>query len=195
MWDERYSADEYAYGKEPNAFLRQHAKLIPAGQVLCLADGEGRNSVYLAQQGYQAVAIDSSSTGLKKAHKLAAERNVEIETRHADLAEFDLGKDQWDGIVSIFCHLSPEIRQALHRQVVQSLKPGAYLILEAYTPEQLDFKTGGPAVAEMTMTSQDLNEELRGLEFISLIELKREVHEGSFHDGMGAVVQLIARKP
>ena len=78
MWDERYSADEYAYGKEPNDFLRQHARLIPAGKVLCLADGEGRNSVYLAQQGYQVVAIDSSSTGLKKAHKLAAERNVEI---------------------------------------------------------------------------------------------------------------------
>ena len=127
--------------------------------------------------------------------KLAAERNVEIETRHADLAEFDLGKNQWDGIVSIFCHLPPEIRQALHQQVVQSLKPGAYLILEAYTPEQLDFKTGGPAVAEMTMTSQNLSEELRGLEFISLNELKREVHEGSFHNGMGAVVQLIARKP
>ena len=195
MWDERYSANEYAYGKEPNDFLRQHARLIPAGQVLCLADGEGRNSVYLAQQGYQVVAIDSSSTGLKKAHKLAAERNVEIETRHADLAEFNLGKDQWDGIVSIFCHLPPEIRQALHRQVVQSLKPGAYLILEAYTPEQLDFKTGGPAVAEMTMTSQNLNEELRGLEFISLNELRREVHEGSFHNGIGAVVQLIARKP
>ena len=97
--------------------------------------------------------------------------------------------------MSIFCHLPPEIRQALHRQVVQSLKPGAYLILEAYTPEQLDFKTGGPAVAEMTMTSQNLNEELRGLEFISLNELRREVHEGSFHNGIGAVVQLIARKP
>lgn len=195
MWDERYSADEYAYGKEPNDFLREHARLLPMGRVMCLAEGEGRNAVYLAEQGYQVVAVDSSSAGLKKAGQLAAERDVKIETHHIDLEFFDLGHEQWDGIVSIFCHLPPTLRQKVHAQVVQGLKPGGVLLLEAYTPRQLEFKTGGPAVAEMTMTRDSLIQELEGLDIIELDELDREVHEGPYHNGMGAVVQLIARKP
>lgn len=195
MWDERYSNDEYAYGKEPNDFLRKHAGIFPTGHILCLAEGEGRNAVYLAEQGYQVTAVDSSIVGLKKALKLADERGVTIETHHADLENFDLGYDQWDGIVSIFCHLPPTLRRIIHSKVISSLKSGAFVLLEAYTPKQLEFKTGGPPVAELTMNSITLKSELRGLEFIQIDELEREIHEGQFHDGMGAVVQLIARKP
>ena len=194
MWDERYSADEYAYGKEPNDFLREHASLLPAGRVLCLAEGEGRNAVYLAQLGYQVVAVDSSSAGLKKAQRLADECEVTIETLQADLDSFDFGQEQWQGIVSIFCHLPPATRRKVHSQVLTGLKSGGILLLEAYTPRQLEFKTGGPAVAEMTMTADSLSSELKGMDFLELNELDREVHEGIYHHGTGAVVQLIARK-
>jgi len=195
MWDERYSSDEYAYGKEPNDFLRNHAGIIPAGRVLCLAEGEGRNAVYLAEQGYQVTAVDSSIVGLKKARKLAEERGVEIEIQHADLKDFDLGHDQWDGIISIFCHLPPPLRRIIHSKLVSALKSGAFVLLEAYTPKQLEYKTGGPPVAEMTMDSATLKAEFSGLEFIELNELEREIHEGQFHHGMGAVIQMIAYKP
>ncbi|MFW2374332.1 MAG: SAM-dependent methyltransferase [Gammaproteobacteria bacterium] len=195
MWDERYSTDEYAYGKEPNDFLRKHAGIIPSGRVLCLAEGEGRNAVYLAGQGYQVTAVDSSLVGLKKAQKLADERGVKIETHHADLEDFDFGLDRWSGIVSIFCHLPAPLRRTVHSKVVSSLRSGAFVLLEAYTPKQLEYKTGGPPVAEITMDSASLKSELEGLEFIELNEIEREIHEGQLHNGMGAVVQLIAHKP
>ena len=195
MWDERYNSDEYAYGKEANDFLKQHIGDLPNGRILCLAEGEGRNAVFLAQQGFQVVAIDSSRVGLKKARQLAAERAVEIETVHADLEFFDPGHEQWDGIISIFCHLPPDLRQKLHAQIVTALKPGGILLVEAYSPRQLEFKTGGPPDAALTMNIDSLTQELGGLEIIKLIELDREIHEGQYHNGMGAVVQMVARKP
>ena len=102
MWDQRYSADEYIYGKDPNEFLAKAVDNIPKGKVLCLAEGEGRNAVFLAQHGYEVVAVDSSSVGLEKANKLAQERGVTIQTIVTDLAHFDIEPDSWDGVVSIF---------------------------------------------------------------------------------------------
>lgn len=164
------------------------------GNILCLAEGEGRNAVFLARQGYSVTAVDASSAGLKKAQKLAEENGVQVELIHQDLADFDLGSEQWDGMVSIFCHLPPLIRRNLHRKLVAGLKNNGVLLLEAYTPEQLLHGTGGPATAEMTMTAELLSEELAGLNFSRLDELEREVVEGTHHTGMGAVVQAIASK-
>lgn len=195
MWDERYSAEEYVYGKDPNTFLANAAGNIPKGKVLCLAEGEGRNAVYLAEQGYEVVAVDSSSIGLDKARKLAKERGVDIETVVADLAHFDITPQSWDGIVSIFAHVPPQVRKALHKKVVQGLRPGGVLILEAYRPDQLKYKTGGPPVEEFMMTLQGLEEELAGLKFEYGVELDRDVVEGQFHTGKGAVVQIIGIKP
>jgi len=194
MWDERYSADDYAYGTKPNDFLRSVVDKIPSGRVLCLAEGEGRNSVFLAEQGYDVVAVDSSSVGLTKAKKLASSRGVTITTECKDLTEYTIPKESFDGIVSIFCHLPPTVRKSLHQKVVDGLKPGGVMILEAYTPEQLIYKTGGPPVEEMTMTLSGLKQELSGLKFIHEKELIREVVEGKFHTGTGAVVQVIAAK-
>ncbi len=194
MWDERYSDEEYAYGKKPNDFLVEAAHHIPKGRVLCLAEGEGRNAVYLARQGYQVVAVDSSSVGMRKADALAKEHDVEIETVIADLADFDIGTNAWDGIVSIFCHLPPAIRHTLHEKLVAGLRPGGVLVLEAYTPEQLKFKTGGPADAQLTMNLDSLRQELTGLDFEHALEIERDIHEGLYHNGRGAVVQLVARK-
>jgi len=195
MWDERYSQEEYVYGTEPNDFLRQHVDAIRKGRVLSLCEGEGRNAVFLATKGYTVTGVDSSSIGLSKAQKLATARGVSITTELADMADFSIAQNTWDGVVSIFCHIPPAMRAELHRQVVAGLKPGGVLVLEAYTPDQLALGTGGPKVKEMTMTAEDLRRELEGLEFDLVQELERDVTEGIFHTGKGAVVQLIARKP
>jgi len=197
MWDERFSQPGYAYGTEPNKFLAEMAGEIPAGQVLSLAEGEGRNSVYLAGLGYEVVGVDSSSVGLEKAHMLAAERGVEIETILADLADpaaFKIEPASWEGIVSIFCHLPVELRRRIHRQVVGGLRPGGVFLLEAYTPRQLDYGTGGPRTLDRLMTLEELRAELQGLDFAHAQELEREIHEGSLHHGPGHVVQVVARK-
>jgi SAM-dependent methyltransferase len=194
LWDQRYNREDYVYGTEPNDFLRQHVTSLPAGRVLCLAEGEGRNAVFLAQQGFQVTAVDASSVGLQKAQRLARQRGVDIETVHADLANFVIEPQRWDAIVSIFCHVSPSIREMLHRQVVMGLREGGVLLLEAYTPKQIEYGTGGPPVPELTMQLSDLKQELAGLQFDHGVELDREVVEGEFHTGIGAVVQVLAIK-
>jgi SAM-dependent methyltransferase len=195
MWDERYAGDGYVYGTKPNDYLKAHAELFASGaRILCRAEGEGRNAVYLAEQGLDVMAVDASAVGLAKAQRLAKERGVSIETHQVDLADMDLGQQQWDGIVSIFCHLPPEVRQALHQRVYNALKPGGLFVLEAYRPEQLLFKTGGPPRAEWMMTADQLQQELAPLQFEQLQEMDRLVHEGHGHFGLGAVVQALCIK-
>jgi len=159
--------------------------------VLCLADGEGRNSVYLASLGYDVTAVDNSLVGLEKAQKLAKVKGVSINTVHADLADYDLGIQKWDAIVSIFCHVPPFIRLDLHSKIYPALTNGGVLLLEAYTPKQLEFKTGGPPVAALTMQSEQLSAELRPLKLKLNHEIVRDVIEGKGHHGQGAVVQVI----
>lgn len=194
MWDERYDTEEFVYGREPNAFLAGVSGMMPPGDVLCLAEGEGRNAVFLAKRGHRVLAVDSSAVGLAKAARLAEESGVRIETVTADLADFVIEPGRWDAIVSIFCHLPPDIRLPLHRQVVKGLRPGGLFVLEGYTPAQLALGTGGPPSAELMMTLAELREELAGLEFLQAGELERDVVEGRLHTGRGAVVQIVARK-
>lgn len=195
MWDQRYDTEEYVYGTEPNTFLAAHCQTIPRGAVLCLAAGEGRNAVHLARQGYEVTAVDRSPVGLRKARRLALEAGVPLETVSADLAEYPFELDSLSGVTSIFCHLPPELRRGVHAQVVEALRPGGVLILEAYTPDQLGRGTGGPPDASLMMCLADLRQELSGLVFEHAEELEREVVEGRFHSGMAAVVQVVARKP
>ena len=195
MWDEKYSAEHYVYGKEPNSFLADHAVELPPGDVLCLAEGEGRNAVYLAGLGFTVTAVDSSQVGMDKAQRLAAEKGVEIQAVCADLADYDLGADRWDAIVSIFGHLPPVVRQKVFGALHLALKPGGVLLLEAYTPEQLGHGTGGPKSADLLLDAATLRAEIPGLDFLHLEELEREVVEGTGHTGLASVVQLIGRKP
>lgn len=195
VWDERYSSDEFVYGTSPNAFLVSVIDRLPRGRVLCLAEGEGRNAVYLAQCGCEVLAVDASRVGLEKAGRLARERGVHIDTLVADLADFDIEPQRWDAVVSIFCHLQPQVRKALHRRVVGGLRRGRILALEAYRPEQIHYGTGGPAAADMMASLAELSEELQGLEFEHAAELDRDVTEGRYHTGKGAVVQVLAVKP
>lgn len=194
MWDARYDTDEYVYGTQPNDFLVEHFISLPKGRVLCLAEGEGRNAVFLARQGYEVTAVDASKVGLNKAQKLAEKNRVTIDVVHADLADFDLGENQWDGVVSIFCHLPSEIRQRVHRQIPRALRLDGMFLLEAYTPDQLIFGTGGPSDRDLLVTADDLQAELDALQFNHLEQVQREVVEGSFHTGRAAVVQAVAIK-
>lgn len=193
MWNERYSRPGFLYGTEPNEFLLSEAHRIPPGRVLSLGEGEGRNAVYLAELGYDVLAIDSSAVGLEKARWLAGERGVRIQTLVADLADLEIERRAWDGIVSIFCHLPPSVRRLVHRQVVRGLRPGGVLILEAYTPNQLAYGTGGPPTTELLVSLADLREELAGLEMLVGREIERDVMEGTHHTGRGHVVQVVAR--
>lgn len=195
MWDDRYNTDAFVYGTQPNEFLVEAADTIPKGHVLCLAEGEGRNAVYLAGLGYEVVAVDASAVGLEKAQVLATDREVNLHVEVADLNEYEIKPESWEGIVSIFCHLPSEQRPALHKKVIEGLKPGGVFILEAYTPAQLEHGTGGPPTADMMPTLAELKEAFARLDFKHAKELEREIHEGELHKGLGAVVQLIARKP
>lgn len=195
MWDDRYDTNEYVYGKEPNDFIVTAFEDIPAGRVLGLGAGEGRNEIYLARQGHEVVGVDSSAVGLKKARALALENSVTIETIHADLSDFEIEPESFDAITCIFCHLPPPIRKQLLRRVARGLRPGGYFILEAFTPRQLAYTTGGPKDPELLIELDDLKQELAGLEFRHAIELVREFKEGLYHQGSGSVVQMIAVKP
>ena len=195
MWDERYSEPGFAYGSEPNDFLVSVAGRIPAGPVLCLAEGEGRNGVFLATRGHTVTAVDASAVGLEKAAELARERGVTLTTRVSDLADYVIEPGAWAGIVRIWCHLPAPLREQVHRAVVAGLRPGGVLVLEAYTPRQLAFGTGGPKATELLYTLELLQRDLDGLEWLHAVELERDVHEGKYHTGASAVVQVLGRKP
>jgi SAM-dependent methyltransferase len=195
MWEQRYGAETYHYGTEPNDFLRGSEHRIPHGRVLCLAEGEGRNAVFLARTGREVHSVDLTQAGITKTLRLAAKHDVIVHASVADLADHDLGVEAWDGIVSIFAHMPPDVRRDLHARVVSALRPGGVLVLEAYTPDQIGRGTGGPAVPDMTMTLDGLLRELAGLDVVHGAELVRDVVEGAGHTGPGAVVQVIARKP
>ncbi len=194
MWDERYSAQHYIYGTTPNRFLEDNVKFIPPGKVLSLAEGEGRNAVFLAKRGYFVTAVDASVVGLQKAKKLAKNNNVNIEFIHADLDQYDIGKNKWDAIISIFCPLPSLLRQKVHKGIVAGLKKNGVLLLEAYTPDQLKHGTGGGTSADLMMTKESLSFEFGDFKFMHLQEVEREIIEGTHHTGIGAVVQVIASK-
>lgn len=165
QWDERYAADEFYYGTEPNDFLRDQAgRIRSGGRVLCIAEGEGRNAVYLAGLGYAVTAMDQSQVGLARARSLANRRGVSIDVAVGDLSAWDFA-------------------------------PRGVLILEAYTPRQLEFGTGGPPTAELMPTLAELRQHLSGLEFVIAEEREREVREGRGHHGHSAVVQIVAQRP
>jgi SAM-dependent methyltransferase len=196
MWDQRYAEPGFAYGTEPNDFLREVASQLPPGsEVLCLAEGEGRNAVFLAAAGHRVHAVDQSAVGLAKAAELARARGTTITTEVADLADYALGAARWTAIVSIWAHVPAALRQQLHAALLPALRPGGLFILEAYTPKQLEFRTGGPPTAALMMELASLRSELAGLELLVAREVERDVQEGAYHAGRSATVQVLARRP
>ena len=194
QWNQRYAIDDYIYGTSANDFLVSVADRLPVGKVLCVAEGEGRNATFLASLGHDVTAVDISSVALAKARRLADKEGLEIKTEVVDLADYEFGTEQWDAVVSIFCHLQPAVRQRVHEAVVASLRTGGLFVLEAYTPRQLDLGTGGPPTAELMITLETLERELAGLDFVIGRNAERVVSEGCMHTGLSAVVQVVAVK-
>jgi SAM-dependent methyltransferase len=196
MWDQRYAEPGFAFGENPNDFLVEVAERLPRdGPVLCLAEGEGRNAVWLAERGHQVVAVDASAVGLSKARDLATRRGVKIETIVADLREHVIERAAFAAVVSIFAHLPPDLRSVVHRKAATGLRPGGVFVLEAFRPEQLDYGTGGPPTRALLYTLDDLRADLFGLRLDVAREVVRPIHEGRYHNGQSAVVQILAERP
>lgn len=197
FWDQRYghAGGDYVFGTAPNDFLAAVAGRIPAGPVLCLAEGEGRNAVFLAKRGHAVTALDQSAIGLAKATALAGRNGVGLTTVVADLAGYAIEPGAWAGIVAIFMHLPPDLRARVLTQAAAGLQPGGVFILESYTPAQLAFGTGGPRDVTLLPTLAGLRPLLPGLTLKHAQELERDIHEGGGHTGRSAVVQVLARRP
>ncbi len=195
MWDERFSEPAYAYGTEPNDFLREVAPRIPRGRVLCLAEGQGRNAVYLASLGHDVTAMDLSAVGLARARELAAAKGVRIATVQADLADFVIEPGAWQGIVAIFMHLPPDLRARVLRAAATGLAPGGAFVQETYGPAQPRYGTGGPREPDRLASLAEMQALLPGLEFAVAREVERDVVEGPHHTGRSATVQLLGIRP
>ena len=194
FWDQRFRESGYAYGTEPNDFLRASVAKLPPGDALCLAEGGGRNAVHLALKGHRVTAQDLSPVGLEKAQELAQDQGVNLTCVRGDLREFKPEPESVDLVVAIWMHLEPELRALVHQRAVRALRPGGHLILEAYTPEQLRHGTGGPPNPELLITAQQLQNELQGLTWLELQETERRIEEGPLHQGQSAVVQAFGQK-
>lgn len=196
-WNERFATEDFVFGTEPNEWLRAHAsQLAPGGRVLCVADGEGRNSVWLAGQGFQVEAFDIAEAGVAKARTLAAERGVQVTCHVAGVDDFAWTQAAYDAVVAIFVQFAdPPLRERMFARIVDSLKPGGLLLLQGYTPGQLEHRTGGPGKLEHLYTEPLLREAFAGLQILELREYEAELAEGHGHRGRSALIGLVARKP
>ena len=197
IWDQHFSAaGGYKYGEQPNAFLVQQAARLPLGaRILLPGDGEGRNGVWLAEQGHQVTSVDGSSKGLARAQDLARRRGVTLDTVHADLADWSPEPVGFEAVVSIYLHLPPSLRPAVHRKLVQTLHPGGLLILEAFHPDQLPLASGGPKDAAMLYTLPMLRDDFGpGLQELLAEETGTVLDEGPGHHGPARVTRWVGRK-
>lgn len=197
MWDKKYDTEEYVYGTEPSRFLRANTKFLNTGDnVLAVADGEGRNSVFLAEQRMNVTAMDSSSIGIEKAQKLAKARNVEVKFQLADLGDYDWDAVQFDVVAAIFIQFAnPVFRAEIFDGIERALKQGGVLMLHGYTPKQIEFGTGGPPVAELLYTRDMLADRFADWEILRLEDYEAELQEGTGHAGRSALIDLIAKRP
>ena len=197
FWDGHYAAEDYIFGTEPNVFLSSQRHLLKPGQVaLAVADGEGRNGVWLAQQGLDVTSIDISPMGVAKAKKLAEEKGVNIDFQIADALAWNWPKSKYDVIAAIFIQFaSPEQRTRLFSHIKDALKPGGLLILQGYTPKQLEYGTGGPSQGENMYTEPLLRDAFSDMDIMHLREHEEFIAEGTKHYGMSALIDMVARKP
>lgn len=195
-WETRYAAPGYHFGTAPNAFLKSKAHLLKPGQsALSIADGEGRNSVFLAECGLKVRAFDFSPTALGKARQLAKDRGVAVSYEQADLETWDWPVAAFDVVVAIFFQFcGPEVRARTFANIKRALKPGGLLLMEGYRVEQLKYKTGGPSKAEQLYSRALLEDSFSDFSSLEIEEYDREVQEGTAHGGMSALIDLVGHK-
>lgn len=196
MWDQRYDTSDYVYGTRPSRFFEHNESYLKAGDhALAVADGEGRNSVYLAQKGLRVTAMDSSAVGLGKARRLAAERGVDVDFQHADLRNWDWDATQYDLVAAAFIQFAdPAFRAEIFNGMERALKPGGLLMLHGYTPKQIEYGTGGPGSPELLYTRDMLADRFADWDILRLEDYEAELQEGAGHSGRSALIDLIARR-
>lgn len=194
FWDERYSSDDFVYGKEPNEFFKSEIDKLPPGNLLLPSEGEGRNAVYAAKLKWTVDAFDQSEKGKEKCELLAKENNVQINYTVADALEINLNENYYDMLALIFAHYPSRIRKQVHQKCIKALKPGGLLVLEAFNPLQLNNQSGGPKDIDMLYTTEILKDDFADLTIKYLEELSVDLSEGKHHSGKGDVVRVLATK-
>ena len=197
FWNQRFNKEEFIFGKEPNEYLALQTRkyLKPNNKVLCIADGEGRNGVWLAKQGLQVVSFDASDIALSKAKQLAKDNQVEVEYSFSDTDSFTWQENTYDAVIAIFIQFAdPPMRARIFKQAHQALKPDGILILQGYTPKQLEYKTGGPSLIEHLYTEQMIRDLVQEFQILDLRCYEQELNEGARHAGMSALLGLVAKK-
>ncbi|MEP0942116.1 MAG: class I SAM-dependent methyltransferase [Rhizobiaceae bacterium] len=196
MWDQRYDRPDYLFGTRPAEFLVQQAKVLSArSTILCVADGEGRNSVYLAELGHAVTAFDASQIGVEKARKLALQRTVDVEFNLSGVEDWNWSQ-QYEAVVGIFIQFAPpQLRQSMLSKMIEAVRPGGLLLLHGYAPRQVKYGTGGPPNAENMYTVELMQKTFADLEILRLEDYDANIDEGEGHSGISALVDLIARKP
>ena len=195
-WNRRFEGDGFLFGIEPNVWLKEHVDAWPpGGRILCVADGEGRNSVWLARQGFVVDAFDIAHVGVAKARRLAAENGVSVNFTVADCDSYPWTESAYDGVAAIFVQFAdPALRQRLFRRMAASLRTGGALILQGYTPKQLEYGTGGPPFLSHLYTAEMLRAAFSEMEIVELSEYEANVNEGSGHKGRSALIGMVARR-
>lgn len=196
-WNERFSADGYLFGTQPNVFLAAQKHLMSPGMTaLCVADGEGRNSVWLASQGLAVTAFDFSPVALAKARALASQCGVNVDYRLSSVDEWDWDGARYDLVAAIFLQFAtPAMRARLFEGLMRAVKPGGHLILQGYRPEQIGYGTGGPGQVEHLYTEPMLRQAFASLEIVHLASYDDMIEEGPGHSGMSALIDMVARRP
>ncbi|MEH7439477.1 class I SAM-dependent methyltransferase [Neobacillus drentensis] len=195
QWNTRFAAEHYVYGTEPNVFLKEMQKRLQlSGEVLTIAEGEGRNAVFLAEQGMKVTAWDYAESGLAKIKKLSKERGVSVQTELVDLNEAEWGQDQWDEVVCIFGHFPAELRKKTLQGVKGAVKPGGYFITEVYSRYQLPYNSGGPKDLGFLYTPEEFLQIFNDWRIVHFFMGEVERHEGDFHNGLSHVIQFVGQK-
>jgi SAM-dependent methyltransferase len=197
MWEKRFSTPEYLFGPEPAEFVRREAlRLAPASEILCLADGEGRNSVHLARLSHRCTAMEFAPSAIAKGRALAKSHGVDVSFVQADIRDWDWQPERFDAVMAIFIQFAdPDLRDDIFAGTIRTLRPGGLIFVHGYTPAQLEFDTGGPPQADNLYTAECLTRAFVGMEILRLREYEATLDEGCGHRGRSALVDLIARKP
>lgn len=194
FWNERYSSTDYVYGKNPNEYLREHLSRLSPGKILFPCEGEGRNSVFAAEMGWEAFGFDTSIEGQKKALALAQEKKVNIHYSLNSITDYAYGENVYDAVGIFYAHMPPHVRSGFHSELIQSVKPGGAIILEGFEKEQLGRPSGGPKDLSMLYSIEMIADDFKT---VRILELKKEVlvlQEGKYHEGEAVVIRMFARK-
>lgn len=198
-WNERYSKEDFAYGEQPNNYLKEQLAKLSVGSILFPAEGEGRNAVYAAKMGWDVSAFDISIEGKNKALRLADTNQVSIDYQVGELQTLNFQAEQFDAIALIYAHFPPEIKSSIHQTLDKYLRKDGIIIFEAFSKNHLDYiakneKVGGPKELAMLFSIEDIKADFKNYEIIELVETVIELNEGVFHNGQGSVIRFVGRK-